>query len=121
MDHGPWQNCVKDGIGVDTISRFVSKRLKKVVETGDVNRIKTLKYILTLMEWKKCFKYLRKEVMKVPSNSEIRHQKAMEGTRPEVLDKIRNRFAPNLQVSPAFTSSKLTITALSRHGISKTY
>lgn len=87
-----WRDAVKDNTGVDTISRYVSRRLKRVVQTGDANRIKTLKYLLTLLEWKKCLKRGNRGGFKVPFRAEM--QKSMKHIEWSIVDKIRKRFAP---------------------------
>ncbi|KAL8825583.1 MAG: hypothetical protein Q9170_007739, partial [Blastenia crenularia] len=46
-----WQDAVEKGEEILTKSRFVSNRIQRVVSSGDIRRLKTLKYLLLLLEW----------------------------------------------------------------------
>ncbi|KAL8933357.1 MAG: hypothetical protein Q9216_006403, partial [Gyalolechia sp. 2 TL-2023] len=46
-----WQDAVEAGEEILTKSRFVSHRIQNVVSGGDVRKLKTLKYLLLLLEW----------------------------------------------------------------------
>lgn len=46
-----WQDAVEAGEEILTKSRFVSHRIQTLVSSNDVRKLKTLKYLLLLLEW----------------------------------------------------------------------
>ncbi|KAL9595779.1 MAG: hypothetical protein Q9219_006233 [cf. Caloplaca sp. 3 TL-2023] len=46
-----WQDAVENGEEILTKSRFVSHRIQAIVSGGDVRKLKTLKYLLLLLEF----------------------------------------------------------------------
>ena len=82
---------VKAGEDVRTKSLFVSNRLKAVVLSDDVKRVKTLRYLLLLLEWYKGLKVGSKKVKKVPKDEEMGH--LMEQYGSEVVRGVGRRFA----------------------------
>ncbi|KAL8967076.1 MAG: hypothetical protein Q9183_003080 [Haloplaca sp. 2 TL-2023] len=46
-----WQDAVEGEEDILTKSRFVSHRIQAVVTSGDIRRIKVLKYLLLLLDW----------------------------------------------------------------------
>ncbi|KAL8718438.1 MAG: hypothetical protein Q9225_004422 [Loekoesia sp. 1 TL-2023] len=46
-----WQDAIESGEEILTKSRFVSHRIQHVVSGGNVRKLKTLKYLLLLLEW----------------------------------------------------------------------
>ena len=88
---------VNAGEDVRTKSLFVSNRLRAVVQSGDVKRVKTLRYLLLLVEWYKGLRAGPKRVKKVP-----REESWMEQYGSEVVRGIGGRFAENGSASHVF-------------------
>lgn len=86
-----WQDKYNDGDDILTKSRFVSGRVREVVKSEQVRKIKALKYLLLLVEWYHCFKSGPKQVKKLSSKKEV--EAAMEGSTEEIRNGIRERFA----------------------------
>lgn len=86
-----WQDKVKGGVDILTKSRYVSGRVREVVKSEQVRKIKALKYLLLLVEWYHCFKPGPKGVKKLGSRKEV--EIAMEDTSEEIRNGIRERFA----------------------------
>ena len=92
-----WQDKVESGEGIDTRSRFVSARLQRVVHIGDVKKLKTLRYLLLLLDWFRALKPGMKGGRKVPMREELKA--AMEGVGSELLDGVRKRFAEGSELN----------------------
>ena len=82
---------INAGEDVQTKSLFISRRLRVVVQSNDVKRVKTLRYLLLLLEWYKSLKVALKKVTKVPKDDDIGH--LMEQYGSEVVRGVRRRFA----------------------------
>ena len=89
-----WIDKIEAGEDVRTSSRYVSKRLAKVVKSKDILKIKTLRYLLILLDWYGALKSKGKEGKKPPSKSdEVR--KAVSASGPvssAITDSIRRQF-----------------------------
>lgn len=79
---------VKAGEDVRTKSLFISNRLRAVVQSEDVKRVKTLRYLLLLLEWYKGLRAGPKSVKKVP-----KEESWMEQYGSEVVRGVGRRFA----------------------------
>ena len=86
-----WQDKVKHGDDILTKSRYVSGRVRNVVKSEQVRRIKALKYLLLLVEWYHCFKPGPKGVKKLGPRKVV--EETMKGTSDEIRNGIRDRFA----------------------------
>ena len=82
---------VKAGKDVKTKSLFVSSRLKGVVLSDDVKRVRTLRYLLLLLEWYKGLKVGSKGAKKVPKDEEI--GSLIEQYGSDVVRGVGRRFA----------------------------
>lgn len=82
---------VNAGEDVRTKSLYVSNRLRLVVQSHDVKRVKTLRYLLLLLEWYKGLKMGIKAAKKVPKDEEMGH--LMEQYGSEVVRGVARRFA----------------------------
>ena len=82
---------VNAGEDVRTKSLFVSQRLRAVVQSKDVRRVRTLKYLLLLLEWYKGLKAASKGVKKVPKDEDMVH--LMEQYGSEIVRGVGRRFA----------------------------
>ncbi|CAD6563762.1 MAG: DNA-directed RNA polymerase I subunit rpa49 [Alectoria sarmentosa] len=82
---------VKSGKDVKTKSLFVSSRLQGVVLSDDVKRVRTLRYLLLLLEWYKGLKAGHKGAKKVPNDEEM--GSLIEQYGSEVVRGVGRRFA----------------------------
>ncbi|MCJ1413574.1 DNA-directed RNA polymerase I subunit rpa49 [Ptychographa xylographoides] len=89
-----WQTTVGESKPVLTSSKFVSKRLVKVVTSGDVLRLKALRYLLLLLDWFACLKSGAKGVRKLPKRDDIRKIVGAD-VGDGMLESLRKRFAPD--------------------------
>lgn len=62
---------VNAGEDVQTRSLFVSTRLRAVVQSGDVKKVRTLRYLLMLLEWHKGLRLGKNGHKRVPKDEEM--------------------------------------------------
>ncbi|KAL8705116.1 MAG: hypothetical protein Q9201_001761 [Fulgogasparrea decipioides] len=87
-----WQDAVESREDILTKSRFVSNRVQKIVPNGDVRKIKTLKYLLFLLEWHGVLVATGKGGgRKVPEREQLREKLGAWGS--ELIKQVSNRFA----------------------------
>ena len=86
-----WQDKVESGEDIVTKSRFVSGRVRRIVQLGDVKKLKTLRYLLLLLDWYRSLKPGSKGAKKVPKKEELRA--SIPGTSSELLNGVEKRFA----------------------------
>ena len=91
---------VNAGEDVRTKSLFVSNRLRAVVQSDEVKRVKTLRYLLLLVEWYKGLRVGPKRVKKVP-----KEESWMEQYGSEVVRGVGSRFAEQGSASLMFYHS----------------
>lgn len=89
-----WQDKVRDGDDILTKSRYVSGRVREVVKSEQVRKIKALKYLLLLVEWYRCFKPGSKGVKKLGSKMEV--DVAMKDASEELRNGIKEKFAEGM-------------------------
>ena len=82
---------VRAGEDVRTKSLFVSNRLRAVVQSDDVKRVRTLRYLLLLLEWYRGLKSASKGAKKVPRDGEM--GQLMEQYGSEIVRGLGRRFA----------------------------
>lgn len=82
---------VKAGEDVQTRSLFVSNRLRAVVQSGDVKRVRTLRYLLLLLDWRRGLKVGVKKVKRVPKDEDM--GSLIEQYGSEVVRGVGKRFA----------------------------
>ena len=82
---------MKAGEDVQTRSLFVSNRLRAVVQSDDVKRVKTLRYLQLLLEWYKGLKVGLRGARKVPKDEEM--GPLIEQYGSEVVRGVGRRFA----------------------------
>ena len=87
-----WLDAIVAGEDVKTSSLFVSNRLKRVVRGGDVKKLKTLRFLLLLIDWNRCLKVGAKGSKKLPSREDV---KTAVGTEigEGLLEVVRRKFA----------------------------
>ena len=87
-----WKDAVRDKVDLPTTSRFVSNRLVKVVKSKDVKKIKVLRLILSLVQWKHSLTKAPKNGFKLPNKKEERERLA--DIETPVLEWMKKKFAP---------------------------
>lgn len=92
-----WIDKVKAGQDVPTKSMFVAARLKPEVQGGDVKRIKTLRYLLLLVEWFKGLKPVGRGGLRVPKMEGM--SELVLGWGSEVVADVGRRFAEGSQLN----------------------
>ncbi|KAK2766042.1 DNA-directed RNA polymerase I subunit rpa49 [Arachnomyces sp. PD_36] len=128
-----WRKAVKDGVSINTISRYVSSRVEPIIESGDATHLQILRLILILLVLSRSLGKAPGKgpnSKKMPSESQLRTLLASdvggesEGTSvstlplPDtLLSSIRHTFAPT---SPILTRKEImllhtTICALTLH------
>ena len=88
-----WQDAVAADKPVLTKSRFVSKRLANLAQAGDVKRLKTLRYLLILLDFYASLGSGHRGIRKVPQREQLR--KAMGNATEGMTEGVRRRFADN--------------------------
>ena len=92
-----WQDDVKADKAIETHSRFVSHRVIRLVQSGDVKRLKALRYVLLMLDWFECLKPGQKGTKRLPPREDIR--KAVgEDVTDFLIDGMRKKFAPDSYV-----------------------
>ncbi|MCJ1283020.1 DNA-directed RNA polymerase I subunit rpa49 [Xylographa opegraphella] len=89
-----WQSAVEANKDVQTSSKYVSRRLVKVVSSKNIMRLKALRYLLLLLDWFSCLKPGMKGMKKLPQREDI--IKAVGGEiSGSMLESLRKKFAPD--------------------------
>lgn len=86
-----WQDAVENKEDILTKSRFVSHRIQSVLSSGDVRRLKTLKYLLLLLEWKDALIPAAKMGHHVRSDDKLREKLGSWGS--ELVRQVSDRFS----------------------------
>ncbi|KAL8785831.1 MAG: hypothetical protein Q9213_003138 [Squamulea squamosa] len=87
-----WQDAVEQDEEILTKSRFVSHRIQRIVSEGDVRKIKTLRYLLLLIEWHNILLPApRGKGRKIPDRSLIREK--LSGWGSDLADGVEKRFS----------------------------
>lgn len=130
-----WKSQVEAGLGVTTVSRYVSNRVGPVVQSDNITHLQVLRFIQLLVEFGRCLKPggakgggpgskrlpPREDLRRILSNTTGATGKTAEASTdliPEsVVDAVRRRFAPagGYVSKNDFTLLQTTICALSLH------
>ena len=86
-----WIDRVKAGEDVQTKSLFVARRLRATVQSGDVRKLKILRYLLLLVEWFKSLKSGGRGGHRVPKLEDMPDLVA--GWGSDIVNGICRRFA----------------------------
>lgn len=98
-----WQDAVAADKPVHTKSRYVSKRLANLAQSGDVKRLKTLRYLLILLEFYGSLGSGPKGIKKVPQREQLR--KALVNANEGMTEGVRRRFTDSKYVLPTVSLS----------------
>ncbi|MCJ1456182.1 DNA-directed RNA polymerase I subunit rpa49 [Mycoblastus sanguinarius] len=101
-----WMDKVAAGEDVQTRSLFVSRRLRAIVQGGDVKRVKVLRYLLLLIEWYKTLKVVGKGGKKVPKLEDM--ASLVEGWGSDLISGLSRRFADGSQLNKWHLDNLLT-------------
>ena len=101
-----WIDKVKAGQDVQTKSIFVARRLKATVERGDVKKLKTIRYLLLLVEWYKSLKPGSKQGQRIPKLEEVPDLVA--GWGSDIVNGIARRFADGSLVNKWYHDNLIT-------------
>ncbi|KAL8926724.1 MAG: hypothetical protein Q9208_002798 [Pyrenodesmia sp. 3 TL-2023] len=86
-----WQDAIEAEEEILTKSRFVSRRVQAIVKSDDVRKLKTLKYLLLLIEWHNALIPGRKGVGRKVLAPEKMHEK-LDGWSSSLIDAVSQRF-----------------------------
>lgn len=103
---------VNAGETVQTKSLFVSRRLRAVVQSADVKTVRTLTYMLLLLEWQKGLKLGPRAAKKVPRDEEM--GPLIEQYGSEVVRGVGRRFADRGYVDPYLVTPDTLLTTPQR-------
>jgi DNA-directed RNA polymerase I subunit RPA49 len=85
-----WQDAVTGGEGVTSRSRYVCNRVQRIVEAGDVRKLKVLRYLQLLLDFFFSLGKDSRDGRKLPQREELR--RAL-GVPDFLVDRVRRRFA----------------------------
>ena len=101
-----WIDKVKAGQDVQTKSMFVARRLKGIAESGDVKKLKTLRYLLLLVEWYKSLKPGSKQGRWIPKLEEVPDM--VTGWGSDIVNTLARRFADGSVVNKWYHDNLIT-------------
>ena len=91
-----WQEAIEKKQSIQTPSRFVSNRVKRVVMSGDSTKIKMLKYLHLLISWKRDLIPNKRgggyKLSPKPKDDALKDNDGL------VRDAIKSKFAPEAYV-----------------------
>ncbi|KAL9102236.1 MAG: hypothetical protein Q9163_002596 [Psora crenata] len=90
-----WIDRINSGGDVTMKSPYVSKRLVKVVEAGDVKMVRVLKYIYLLIEWWKALQHNPREGKRVRKAEDKEMAPLIEAWGRDLVLGLSKRFAEN--------------------------
>ncbi|KAL2036944.1 hypothetical protein N7G274_010369 [Stereocaulon virgatum] len=86
-----WIDKVNAGKDIQTKSLFVARRLRATVQSGDVKKVKILKYLLLLIEWFRSLKPGKKTGHRAPKPEDLPDLLANWGS--DIVNGVNRRFA----------------------------
>ena len=97
MDVKTWIDKVAAGEDFQTRSRFVARRLQAFVKNGDVKRLKSLRYLLLMIEWFIGLKPGFRGLKKVPKLEDM--GPLVESYGSEAVSRVGKRFADGFELN----------------------
>jgi DNA-directed RNA polymerase I subunit RPA49 len=114
----PWQQSVEKNTPVSLSHRFPASRLVRVVNEKDVQQIKTLQYLLILLQFHSSLKKPKgiRDNATLPSKG-MEYKLIPASPTPAIVNAIRRRFCPEGRVLPSekLILLRTTILALTLH------
>ncbi|KAI9837385.1 MAG: DNA-directed RNA polymerase I subunit rpa49 [Sclerophora amabilis] len=110
-----WLSAVEEQEAITTKSLYVSRRIQKIAASGDVKKLKVLRYLLLLLEFHSCLKSSRsKSEKKVPQRDDLR--KVLE-VSDFLIESVLRRFSDRKVILTKWHLDNLIthIAALSLH------
>ena len=92
-----WIDEVNAGKDVQLKSRFVARRLMATVKSGDVKKLKVMRYLLLLIEWSTALKPVPKRGKKVPKPEDMGTLIGTYGK--DVVTGLSQRFAVGFELN----------------------
>lgn len=86
-----WIDAINSGADVPTVSLFVSRRIVRVVQSGDVKMVRVLRYLLLLLSWYRALKPGAKGLKRVPKLEDMGQLVATWGG--ELVSGLAKRFS----------------------------
>ena len=103
-----WIDTVNAGGDVPTRSLYVSRRIVKVAQAGDVKMVRALKFLYLLIEWAKALKPVGKAGKKVPRIEDKDMAPLVEGWGGDLVSGLGERFAENGKLNKWHQDNLLT-------------
>ncbi|KAL8906967.1 MAG: hypothetical protein Q9171_006059 [Xanthocarpia ochracea] len=86
-----WQDAIEQRQEILTHSRFVSHRIQRIVSEGEVRKIKTLRYLLLLIEWQNILLPGPKGIgRRIPDRTQLREK--LGKWNSDLVDGVEKRF-----------------------------
>ena len=101
-----WIDKVNAGQDVQLRSRYVARKLIVTVKSGDVKKLKVMRYLLLLIEWFASMKTGAKSIKKVPKIEEL--GSLVEAYGSETVKNVARRFADGFQLNKWYNDNLIT-------------
>ncbi len=101
-----WIDKVNDGKDVQLKSRFIVRKLVTTVKSGDVKKLKVMKYLLLLIEWCNALKPGPKSTKRVPKPEEM--GPLVEAYGSDIIAGVARRFADGSQLNKWHVDNLIT-------------
>lgn len=88
-----FQSAVKNNQDILTVSRYFSSRLNRVAREKVDDKLRALRLVLTMIEWRKSFKPGRKNTFYPPRDEDMKD--VITDFDPILMKKLRQKFAPD--------------------------
>ena len=92
-----WIDKTNEGKDIQLKSLFIARKLKAVVQSGDVKKLKTMRYLLLLIEWTRSLSSHRRIGKKVPKLEEM--GSLVEAFGRDIVSVIAKRFSDASQLN----------------------
>ena len=88
------QSAVENNEDILTVSKYFSSRLNRVAREKVDDKLRALRLVLTMIEWKKTFKPARRGTFFLPKDEAIKD--VITDFDPILMKKLRQKFAPDV-------------------------
>jgi DNA-directed RNA polymerase I subunit RPA49 len=101
-----WQDLVREKKEIFTNSRYVSRRVVQIANTGDVRKLRALRYLLALLDFFNASQVKGRGIRMVKPKEALRA--AMPNIPEAVVENIRRKFSDGGQISRFHTDLLIT-------------